>query len=161
MVKCVFGNPHGHVLVCTVDLPEMARQAFEVPVPMHRDKIRAAIPLAFGKEGLQPCEPPGTPRHSRRPELDTLFLQGLDDPHPCLRREFRVDVAAAVEDAVGLVEGQDVGDVGAVIDEVVDVVEEGVVGGGGWGAPEHRHELEFRAVGEGRRGSGAIVVVPC
>lgn len=157
----VLGDPHRHVGVGPIHLPDMARQPLEVPVPVHRDEIRAALPRTRREEGLQPCEASGRARHGRRAEFDTHLLQRLHLPHPRLRRELGVDVAAAVTLAVGLVEGEHVGDVGAAFDEVGDVVEEGVVGGAGGGAPQHRHEFELGAVVEGGGGLRAVVVVPC
>ncbi len=139
----------------------MTRQPFEIAIPVDGYEIRAAVPCARREEGLQPCEPAWRACHGRRAKLDTHLLQRLHLPHPRLRREFRVDVTAAITRAIGLVEGQDVGDVGAAFDEVGDVVEEGVVGGAGRGAPEHGHEFKFGAVVESGGRLRAVVVVPC
>ena len=157
----IFRDPHRHVGVGTIDLAHMARQPLEVPVPVHGDEVRAAVPRTRREEGLQPCEATWRARHRRRAELDTHLLQRLHLAHPRLRRKLWVDVAAAITLAIGLVEGEDVGDVGAAFDEVGDVVEKGVVGGTGGGTPQHRHEFELGAVVEGGRGLRAVVVVPC
>lgn len=127
MVQRVLRQPHRHVRIRPVDLPNMARQPLEVPVPMHRYEISAALPGAMREEVPQPVEACRSARDRRCSELDAELLQRLDDADPGFGRGLGVDAAAAVGDAVGLVEGQDVGDVGATFDEVGYVIEEGGV----------------------------------
>lgn len=106
----------------------MARQPFEIPVPVHGDEVCAAVPRAGGEEILQPGKSCGCTRDGRRTELDAHFLQWLDLSLPYLRRLLRVYSRAAVVGTVGFVEGEHVGDVRAGFYQARDVVQEGGIG---------------------------------
>ena len=139
----------------------MTGQSFKVSIPVHRDEIHAAVPVARREETLQPGESRGSPRDGRRAELDALLLQGVHLADPRLCSEVGGNRAAAGRrGAVGFVVSKRVGDFGAAGQLIVDGVEERVVGGVGGCGEEHGDELKFGGVSKRKCGVGRVVVIP-
>lgn len=155
VVVGILGDPHGEILIGRPDFTDMARETFEIAIPVDRDEIRAALAFTGVEEILQPDLAGRSAGDRRGTELDTHFLQRFNLPLPRLGRGLgRYRASTSGPTAIRLVHSKHIGYIGATLDLCGDI---GKKCGGS--PPKHRDELKF-GVGKRRRWFRFIVVVP-